>query len=967
MGEHIPCLLRAVALLLDYRLSSTSNRVNVNLPALLYRGAAKQVFIMSKASQLWSQVVTLLVSFSFIAPLAAAPAAKLKTPSERWGNFEKAEDVSFRRHIIPMFSRTGCNGRECHGAFAGQGGFQLSLFGYDFEKDHKEITNDQEEGVRMDKENIAQSLIIMKATNQEKHKGKERFAKDSWEYNMLLKWLKNGAKLDVEETGEFSHLEVTPKEIVFKKTGEAVQLKVLAHWKDGTVEDVTQITRFRTNDESVSDISATGEVKSIGPGDTHVVAFYDNGVLPIPVMLPVSDQTGSKFPKVATRTKIDELVVAKLRKVGIVPSEVCTDTEFLRRASLDVTGTLPTPEEVKQFLADTSPNKRQAKIDELLSRPGYAAWWTTKLNDFTGNNAKNLRSGNNVFPGEFSQQWYEWIYERVVNNRPYDELVAGIVLATSRSKPEQSYEEYAKAQSAFFKKEGAEDFTKRETMPYYWARTNIRKPEEKALAFSHSFLGVRIECAQCHKHPFDQWTKTDFEQFQAFFEPIRYGAPADKDEKGIQKKMTDDLRAAVGVGEKRTGADQRKIEAEFKRRAQAGEPVPWEEVYVNKVPERKLNEKQIAAIKKKNPNFSSRVLTPKILGGDEVMTSQYPDARQPLMEWLRGKDNPYFARSFVNRVWANYFGRGIVDPPDDMNLANPPVNEELMTYLADGFVAKGYDMKWLHREILSSDTYQRSWKTNPTNKLDEKNFSHAVMRRLPAEVAMDAIIMASAPSQQVAAYPIDMKARHIGPGANSYAKAARGGDYALKTFGKPVRETNCDCERTSDPTLLQTLFTRNDPELLTLLETKNSKNPAWIDELRRKYGGDASSVEKLVVALKRAEETEAKMLKTPPKEPTGDDAEARKKYEKHVAKLKDIVEQKQKLQAQIADKTPKADLTKDMDKLIEETFLRTVSRPPSQTEVAQARKDIATAADPINGVRDLLWAMLNTREFMVNH
>jgi Protein of unknown function (DUF1549) len=221
---------------------------------------------------------------------------------------------------------------------------------------------------------------------------------------------------------------------VFGKAGDAVQLKVLAHWKDGTVEDVTQITRFRSNDDSVAAISDTGKVESKGKGDTHIVAFYDNGVLPIPVMLAMSEFTGTKYPKVPTRTKVDELVVAKLRKAGIVPSEVCTDSEFLRRVHLDLTATPPTPDEVRAFLADKSPDKRAKKVEELLKTPGYAAWWTTLLCDFTGNNPRQLNTGGNLqLSDRFSRQWYDWIYKRVSDNTPYDKLVEGIVLARGRT------------------------------------------------------------------------------------------------------------------------------------------------------------------------------------------------------------------------------------------------------------------------------------------------------------------------------------------------------------------------------------------------------------------------------------------------------------------------------------------------------------------------------------------------------
>jgi hypothetical protein len=853
---------------------------------------------MSTAEQPGMIAVLLLFLATAAAPAADSPT--LKSASQRFGDLTKVESPSFRRHVIPLVSRTGCNGRECHGAFSGQGGFSLSLFGYDFEKDHQEMTKDSDGGeamVRIDTQTPEQSLLLLKATLQTKHKGKERFAKGSWEYNLMLQWVRDGAKIDFEETGVFDRLEVLPAEIVFNTPGEHVQLKVLAHWKDGTCEDVTQLTRFRSNDDSVATVSDTGRIQSAERGDTHIVAFYDNGVQPIPVMLPVTDKTGSRYPNIAARTKVDKLILGKLRKIGVVPSGICTDAEFLRRASLDVTGTLPTPEEVTSFLADKSPTKRAKKIDELLTRPGYAGWFTTLLCDFTGNNPQQLNDGGGLIRnlnGAQSRAWYEWIYKRVAENMPYDQLAAGIILASSRTSPDQTYEELAKEMGAYYRKESPADFSSRETMPYFWARRNVTKPQEKALAFSHSFIGVRIECAECHKHPFDQWTKTDFEQFQVFFNTIAHGANRAAKDQGITyASLTESIRAAVNSDHDAKPVDKKDsnklMQQETRRRIDAGELVPWNEVYVDVRRAARPNRKD-----RKEINGDSRVITPKILGGEEVMLQEYSDSRQPLMDWLRAKDNPYFSRALVNRIWANYFGRGIVEPADDMNLANPPVNRELMDYLAEGFVARGFDMKWVHREILNSDAYQRSWKPNDTNKQDEKNFSRMVLRRLPAEVAMDAIKQATASSAELSRFAGNIAERAIGPNT---ANRKGNSSYALSTFGKPARVANCDCERTADPTLLQTLFTRNDPELLSALDSGGRNSMAWITELRRASKGKSL----------------------------------------------------------------------DLDAVINEVFLRTLSRPPTPREIVTAKEDIAAARDQVDGVRDVLWALLNTREFLVNH
>ena len=887
--------------------------------------------------------------------------APLRTAEQRFTNLSAAEEPSFRRHVVPLISRAGCNGRECHGSFQGRGGFELSLFGYDFDKDLKEMTQDADGGekqVRINKDEPAKSLLLLKGTNEEAHKGKERYKKGSWEYNLMLKWIQAGAKSDVEATGEFGHLEVTPKEIVFKRAGEKVQLRVLAHWKDGTVEDVTQLTRFRSNDDSVSTISATGLVESKDKGDTHIVAFYDNGVTPIPVMLPVSDKVGPKYPQVATASKVDELVVAKLRKLGIVPSGTCTDTEFLRRVSLDLIGTLPTPDEITRFLADKSAGKRAAKIDELLKTPAYAAWWTTKLSDFLGNNARVLRgNGQNNYGERFSRQWYDWMKERVAKNEPYDQMMAGIILASGRTKEGQTYEEFSKEMSGYFRAENPLNFAERPTMPYFWQRQNLQKAEEKALAFSHSFLGVRIECAQCHKHPFDQWTKDDFKSFQAFFEGVKYGSkPVSKgsEEKITYASLTKEIREAVPPDPK-GGNNQRALGAEFEKRVKAGEPAPWQEVFAEVRDQRKLSERELERMKKQNPNFDGRVLTPKILGGEAVMLKEFPDPRAPLMEWLRSAKNPYFAKAWVNRVWASYFHRGLVEPADDMNLANPPVNEELMDHLADGFVKSGYNMAWLHKEILTSATYQRSWQPNDTNKHDEKNFSRFVLRRLPAEVVVDGITQATLSTERIGKFRDEIESRAIGPNANA-GRAGNGGKgagstYSLNIFGKPVRETNCDCERTTDPTLLQTLFTRNDPELLGALE--QSKGAAWVEEVRKattpasaaRAKGDISQLEGLIRKL------EFKLKESPD----------RKELE---SELKGA---KEKLAKLVPSPTAAKPTAASLDDYITQVFLRTVSRPPTATEFEKARADLTAANSTAEGVRELLWAMLNTREFMVNH
>ena len=805
--------------------------------------------------------IVALLGFAAFAPAAEREAAP--PASTRYASSEQVETPSFRRHVVPLLGRLGCNGRACHGSFQGQGGFRLSLFGYDFAADHEALVGG--ERPRVDLQETAKSLVLQKPTLTIDHEGGRRFELDGWQHRLLSRWIEGGAAGLQSDEAEFASLEVEPREIVFARGGQTAELKIVACWSDGSREDVTPLCRFRSNDESIATVSESGTITAAGKGDTHIVVFYDNGIVPVQVMLPWSESAGPKYPSVPAPTPIDELVVGKLRKLGVVPSELCTDAEFLRRASLDVTGTLPMPEEILAFEADRSSDKRQRKIDELLSRPAYAAWWATRLCDFTGNTELGGPEGSEkAFRRELSDQWYDWIHRRVAENVPYDELVEGIVIATSR-RPGQSDDEYFAEMSSYFREEDRVDFSRRDNMPYFWNRGRFSPPV--TLRFSYAFLGARLECAECHKHPFDQWTKQDFEQFKAFFDGVKYNNSA--------RNRTKQLRDELGLtGDEDSGQFQR----EFAKLAREGKVVPWKEVMVTG--QRKTSKPG----KRKGP--SGRVITPKLLGGEEVLASQYDDPRQPLMDWLRQPENPYFARAFVNRVWASYFNVGIIEPPDDLNLANPPSNAALLDWLAENFVREGYDMKWLHRQIAGSRTYQLSWRPNDTNRLDTRNFSRAVLRRLPAEVTYDALVQATAGDAALEKHFDEPRSRAIGV-ASGYTRSHPAA-YAMTLFGKPARAAVCDCERSNEPTLLQAVFLNNDEECLKLIERKEG----WL--------------------------------------------------------------------------TQAADSELEPDELIRQAYLRTVSRLPEEHELSAARRYLAEADDKRSGLRDLLWALINTKEFILN-
>lgn len=829
---------------------------------------------------------------------------------------------SYQKHVLPLMSKVGCSGRACHGSFQGQGGFRLSLFGYDFKQDHEAMLGGDEPRINLN--SPEQSLILLKPTLQVDHEGQKLIDKGSWQYNILARWIESGARDDSASNAAFAHLEIEPAELVFKKAGETVPLRVLAHWRDGAIEDVTDITRFRSNDESVAKVDEkTGRVTAEGRGDTHIVAFYDNGVAAVAAMLPMSDQVGPKDPPVVASTEVDKLIAVKLQKLGIVPSGLCTDEEFLRRASLDMCGTLPMPDEIRQFVADRSTDKRAKKTEELLQRPTYAAWWTTVICDITGNNTNQLEIAGKYLEPEMARNWYDWIFRRVSENTPYDKMMEGLVLAVSR-RPSQSYGDYCAEMTSYVRAEKPADFAQRETMPQFWGRRNMRKPQEKALMFSYTFLGVRLQCAECHKHPFDQWTQEDFNSFQAFFTAVGYKRQNRRDAEVAQ------MMRAVGVAPDAKKSNGNNPVRRLAQAAREGKTVPFPELIARSDPPPRS--KNAKALQKADGN--SRVITPKVLGGEEVMLASYADPRQPLMEWMRSADNPYFARAWVNRVWARYFGLGIIDPPDDLNLANPPSNAELLDYLTRGFVQSGYDMQWLHRMIVSSDAYQRSRKTNQTNELDGRNFSHALLRRLPAEVAMDAIAMATAGAAQRERLLGDVRSRYIG------LKTVQGGsgrgqrEYSLGVFGRPDRITTCDCERSNDPTLLQSLFLYNDGEVQKMINTGG-----WIADLAR--------VERYSDLPKQIDITRVRLEKF---EQSGDEKRAAA-TRTELAKLEAV----------------KTVNISDRSAMVDELYLRTVSRMPNHDECDRALEYLDGAASVAAGMRELLWVMLNTKEFILNH
>lgn len=903
--------------------------------------------------RLFWQVCYLAVCMS----AALTQGADLREPIDsRYAKSELTEEPDFRQHIVPLIGKLGCNGRACHGSFQGQGGFRLSLFGYDFKADHEALFAG--DTPRTNLTEPLKSLILAKPLEEVDHEGGKRLEKDSWQYRVLVKWIQDGGKGLAENPVEFVRLEISPSELVATQKGQQWQLNAVAVWSDGSREDVTPLCRFQSNNDQIATITQDGAVTAMGPGDTHVVAFYDNGVVPVPVLFPVSDKIGPNYLPTPTPTKIDELIVQKLRKLGEVQSDLCTDAEFLRRVSLDMTGTLPTAAEVEQFLADAGSDKRARKIEELLERPGYAAWWATKFCDWTGNNSQNNQNNGPDRRNVASVAWYEWMQERIRTNVPYDEIVEGIVLARSRL-DDESYEDYCKRMSSYMAADSTASFSDQPFLPYFWSRSNFKTNEERALGFAYTFLGVRIQCAQCHKHPFDQWTKDDFERFENFFTRVRF---ADAPE---SKEQVREMLVNLGLDPSKKGNN---LDNELVALVKKGKVVPFRETFI--VPPPKPLDPRTAERLKKDKDKKRRQMvagrTATVLGGEEFKIDELEDPREVLMDWMRHEENPYFARAIVNRVWASYFNVGIVEPPDDLSLANPPSNEALLDYLADAFRANKYDLKWLHREITNSRAYQLSWKTNETNRLDERNFARAVPRRVPAEVVYDAIKVATGSDAEAAKLQTSMKGRAIADPVVS----PRGGQYALTVFGRSIRESNCDCDRSMEPSLLQTVFLQNDQEMLSLISRKGG----WIDELMKvkpskaapdmvkKRANDRRTLER---ALDRAKEKLAKAKSGGDEKQIKQAENALTFFQKRVDELRKLEQTKPAETSQTKSLTPE-DESRVRD-IVRQAYLRTLSRPPQDTEMDRALAYYRESGDLAVGSQDLLWALLNTKEFVVNH
>lgn len=696
--------------------------------------------------------------------------------------------ISFTNDVMPVLTRSGCNTGSCHGAARGKDGFNLSLFGFDPQGDYNRIT--REIGFR--RINLAmpeESLFLKKAVGAVQHTGGKLFETDSEYYAVILEWLKDGAPIDPadRQPPAVTSVAIYPPQAVIEGEGTGQKFVAVATYADGTTRDVTRLAAFSTNNVTSAAIDQLGMVTAGARGEAFVMARFDTHTVGSQVLtLP----TGLTYeaPEI-TGNYIDQLVGKKLQQLRILPSGICTDEEFLRRATIDITGLLPTEEEYAQFMADQAPNKREELVNRLLERKEFSEIWAMKFAQLL-----MIKSGG---PSQVSYKsaflYSQWLTDKFARSVPIDEMVRELLGSSGGT------------------------FSTPQTNFYEIERDTLKTAENVAQVF----MGIRTQCAQCHNHPFDRWTMDDYYGFAAFFSQIGRKQGEDYRERIVFNRFGGEVNHPVG----------------------------------------------------------GRQMKPKFLGDNEPETSG-KDRRQVLADWLTQPENPYFATSIANRVWAHFMGSGLVDPVDDIRVSNPASNPELFQELGTKLAEYKFDFKQLVRDICNSQAYQRSVTPNDTNRTDTRNYAYAAVRRIPAESMLDCLSQVTETKDKFRGLPLGARAVQIADGSTS--------TYFLTTFGRAPRNTVCDCEATTDPSLSQALHLINGESVQQKIK-QGGLIKRWLD----------------------------------------------------------------------SGKTP--------EQIIDTMYVRSLGRHPSGDEMAALVQQIGSAPNPAQGLEDIFWAILNSREFVFNH
>jgi len=716
------------------------------------------------------------------------------------------QPVNFPNQIVPIFTKAGCNGGGCHGKSGGQNGFRLSLLGFEPGEDYEYLVREAR-GRRLFPAAPERSLLLQKAVADLPHGGGRRIEKDSDDYQLLVRWVRQGMPYGHPEDPTVARIEVVPKERVMSMAAEQ-QLVVLAHYTDGTTEDVTRSALYEANEQEIAKVNERGRVQFFQqPGDVGVMVRYQGQVAVFRATIPL----GAPVDHLPTPNNyVDELVFKKLQTVGIPPSDLCDDNTFLRRVTLDIAGRLPTRGETERFLADTSPEKRNQWIDQLLASPAYADHFANKWSSLLRNQRNNDREKHGTFA------FHGWIRDSLLENKPYDQFAREILAAS-----------------------GDID----QNPPVAWYR-QVREPKAQLEDAAQLFLGTRLQCAQCHHHPFERWSQQDYYSFSAFF-------------------------SRVG----REGGDRPGEEVIFHRRGNASAS---------------------------NPKTGQSV-RPAGLGAEPLDLSPERDPREALSDWMTDSNNPFFAKALVNRYWKHFFNRGLVEPEDDMRDTNPATNPELLDAVSRHFVESGYDLKELVRTLTRSRTYQLSAVPNEFNAVDKQHYSRYYPKRLTAEVLLDSVDRFTESPTRFNGLPLGMHAVQLPD--NSYNKES----YFLTVFGRPDAASACECERSQDASLAQSLHLLNSKTI----QEKLAADQGRAGRLARDTGTpDEQKIRELYAAAFS-------------RQPTANEIKAAVDY---------------------------------------------ISRPP-RTEKDKDGKEVPLTPEQARrqAYEDIVWALINTKEFLFNH
>jgi hypothetical protein len=676
---------------------------------------------------------------------------------------------SYRNHVIPMMTKVGCNSGACHGALAGKSGFKLSLRGYAPDVDHFVMTR-QALGRRVNKMEPARSLVLLKPTMAVNHGGGQKLEVGSPDYQVLADWIASGAPAPRKDDVRIKRLEVFPPAAVLRPK-DTLQMLVRARYSDGHTEDVTRWVKFSSSEDLVATVDQDGRVRVAGHGEAAITVWYSNLVAAARIISPLdNDLDAQVFVRADRHNYIDRLVLKKLESLRIPPAPLCTDREFIRRAYLDAAGIVPTPAEVRKFVADTSADKRARLIDTLLERPEFVDYWAYKWSDV-------LLVSTRKLPEPAVWSFYQFIRESVADNKPWDQFARDILTAKGGTL-----------------RQGAAN--------YFVLHKDVTDLTE---ATSVTFMGMSITCCRCHNHPLEKWTQDQYWGMANLF-----------------------ARVGMKNGE-RTG-----------------------DVVVQSLPSGDVLHPRRGV-----------AMPPTPLDGKPLPADSPLDRREYFADWLTAPDNPYFARALINRVWRNFLGRGLVEAEDDLRETNPPSNEELFAALSKDFIGHQYDVKRLIRTIMNSATYQRSSEPSPANVSDDRFYSHYLIRRLPAEVILDAYA-------QITGVPTPFTLLHDGStsGRTPYGGSPLGtralqlpnsqvvSDF-LDEFGRPERVQTCSCERQQDSSVAQALHLDNGTTLNDKLRAKDSLVGKWAKD----KVADEDAVRRLFVLALSREPTPGEMRK----------------------------------------------------------------------------------------------------------